>query len=540
MSYLRSILEAVDPAAVEDAAKTASAAAAVYVVFPGRFQPFHNGHLDGVKDAVAKAGTRLTMLFILTSDIVGERSMLNFDERKILIEAGLDACTEIADARDKIMVKKMQGSPFEYRSVVKSMGVSKGHALVIWVTSNEDKDKRQVSTNTVSSPTDIERLLNPETIARRMARKSAEIPGFRLDAFEFSATAQMSAPRVDADAVSGTALRRLIAAGDWDAVQARVPYDVNKYKSILQKLARPLGEAVDPARAKKSAHVQHLAQGKPEAIAAMLDKLADAGAGLIVTQKMDGRPVITFGVDDNGFFVAMGGRQKIRTAEDVREYIAADPKGLAGTAVMFNMFLEYLPKLEPKCGYGADVLFYGGFGYRRELPGGLYGFKANSIWYAAKSDSATAEAIRMAKIGLAVHTRFPREGGVEAVTKDSNGLVDTIDVFIPQTRVRLRPMPGLHALADRIRAADAAEAAAIADEARDALLGAYARSGDLEGLLPETDLPNDMVLTPSSEGLVLHDEDGSTFKVVDPRFKAKAEEFHKQRRERKLAKRETI
>lgn len=523
----------------------------VFVVFPGRFQPFTKGHLDGVKTALDIAGPYLNKLIVLTSDIKGEKSFLSFEERKYLIEEGVKH-----DAR--VVVRQLkEGTPYNYKSILNSIPEidSSKHHLILLVTSADDAN-RVKNAFPINSLEDIENLAGKAGFERRVGMVKNKIGDkFNPKTFVFSAMGKIVMPRVKqgGQKVSGTRVREAIQENNWDVVKELVPYDLTEnVKKILKKLVNVENAVTPPEmKADKGLHLEHLEKAivrpsRREAAVDILQKLINGNKNLVVTQKIDGRPVIIFGRDmDNEFFVGMKDDvlkgKYMKSYDDIEKMHTFDAekagekaemiKGkLGGKIKMFNSLFEVLSGMKIPAGvaYAADVLFYPGFG-NKSMKNNMYAMKPNTTWYIA-TNKDISERIKAAQIGLAVHTKFKMDGVVSnptAVTTATSGLTQIPQVFIPRTQFTLEPLRGVESDLAKFKRTGDIEAI---KKIRNKLLDKYQQL-DLRAEVTTSDI-GDEIASDKGEGLVVHDNtNGNTFKVVDIEgFTKHAREIHATRK----------
>lgn len=523
----------------------------VFVVFPGRFQPFTKGHLDGVVKALDIAGPYLNKMIVLTSDIKGEKSFLSFEERKYLIEEGVKH-----DAR--VVVRQLkEGTPYNYKSILNSIPEidSSKHHLILLVTSSDDAN-RVKNAFPINSTEDIENLAGKAGFEKRVGMVKSKIGDkFNSKTFVFSAMGKIVMPRAKQGGtkVSGTRVREAIQENNWDVVKELVPYDLTEHvKKILKKLVNVENAVTPPEmKADKGLHLEHLEKAiarpsRREAAVDILQKLINGNKNLTVTQKIDGRPVIIFGRDmDNEFFIGMKDDvlkgKYMKSYDDIEKMHTFDAekagekaemiKGkLGGKIKMFNSLFEILSGMKIPAGvaYGADVLFYPGFG-NKQMKNNMYAVKPNTTWYIA-TNKEISERIKAAQIGLAVHTKFKMDGGVSnptAVTTATSGLTPIPQVFIPRTQFVLEPLRGVESDLAKFKRTGDIEAI---KKIRNKLLDKYQQL-DLRAEVTTSDT-GDEIASDKGEGLVVHDNtNGNTFKVVDIEgFTKHAREIHATRK----------
>lgn len=524
----------------------------IFVVFPGRFQPFTKGHLDGIKKALDITEPYLNKLVVLTSDIQGEKSFLSFEERKYLIEEGVKH-------NAKVVVRQLrEGTPYNYKSILNSVPEidSSKHHLIILVTSADDAN-RVKNAFPINSLEDIENLAGKVGFDRRVGMVKNKI-GDKFDpkTFVFSAMGKIVMPRAKQGGIniSATRAREAIRDNNWDEVKELLPYDLNDHvKKILKKLINVENAAIPPEmKADKGLHLEHLEKAilrpsRKEAAFNILQKLIKASRDLIVTQKIDGRPVIIFGRDtDNEFFIGMKDDvlkgKYMKSREDIENFHAFDAekagekaeavKGKLGSKIkMFNSLFEILSGMKIPAGvaYAADVLFYPGFG-NKSIRNNMYAMKPNTTWYIATSKEVSDQ-IKNAQIGLAVHTRFSMDKTVSnpvAVTTTTSGLTSIPQVFIPRTQFPLEPLQGIESDLARFKRTNDIE---IIKKIRNKVLDQY-RQFDLRAEVTASDV-GDEIVSDKGEGLVVHDtSNGNTFKIVDLEgFTKYAREIHATRKQ---------
>lgn len=523
----------------------------VFVVFPGRFQPFTKGHLDGVKTALDIAGPYLNKLIVLTSDIRGEKSFLSFDERKYLIEEGVNH-----DAR--VIVRQLrEGTPYNYKSILNSIPEidSSKHHLILLVTSADDAN-RVKNAFPISSLEDIEELAGKAGFDKRINMvKSKFGDKFNPKTFVFSAMGKIVMPRVKegGQKVSGTRVREAVQDNNWAVVKQLVPYELNdRVMKILKKLVNVENAVTPPEmKADKGLHLEHLEKAiskpsKRESALDILQKLINANKNLVVTQKIDGRPVIIFGRDtDNEFFIGMKDEvlkgKYMKSYDDIEKFHTFDAekagdkaeimkRKLGGKIKMFRSLFEVLSgmKISAGIGYAADVLFYPGFG-NKSTKNNMYAMKPNTTWYIA-TNKEVSERIKAAQVGLAVHTRFKMDKALSnptAVTTATSGLTPIPQVFIPRTQFALEPLRGVESDLAKFKRTGDIEAI---KKIRNKLLDKYQQL-DLRAEVTTSD-KGDEISSEKGEGLVVHDStNGNTFKLVDIEgFTKHAREIHATRK----------
>lgn len=103
----------------------------VIAVFPGRFQPFHKGHLDIYKKLIEKFGK--TNIYIITGDNLNsknkENNPLNFKQKKELIAS-------VGIPKNRII--KMKGSAYNIDNIFSSLKKNKKDFKLIVCFSEKD------------------------------------------------------------------------------------------------------------------------------------------------------------------------------------------------------------------------------------------------------------------------------------------------------------------------------------------------------------------------------------------------------------------
>lgn len=107
------------------------------VVLPGRFQPFHLGHLHIYKQLVSKFGK--DKVYITTSDPkkLDDKNPLTFEQKKKLIEAS-------GIPENKII--EMKGSAYNGEDILKSlhMNPNSGKSLIVSFSEKNHKEKKLI------------------------------------------------------------------------------------------------------------------------------------------------------------------------------------------------------------------------------------------------------------------------------------------------------------------------------------------------------------------------------------------------------------
>ena len=168
------------------------------VVFPGRFNPFHNGHLSIYRELIKKFGAN--NVYIYTSDIVKKpKSPLNFEQKKYLISRIIP--------KDKII--KMTGSAYRIEDIVKDFNVDINTTKIIIALSEKDSLRLIHSAKFKDATISITEMLP--------AKEYAYI--FKIKSFMFG-----NIP------LSASEIRNKIKNQEWDDIKDLVPYDI----TILQ------------------------------------------------------------------------------------------------------------------------------------------------------------------------------------------------------------------------------------------------------------------------------------------------------------------
>lgn len=106
----------------------------VYVIYPGRFQPFHKGHKEVYNNLVNKFGEN--RVFITTTDDTSDmnRSPFNYDEKKkMMIVSGVSA--------DKILQVKNNYNIEAISERLKIRGFDINSDVILFVVSKKDMDE---------------------------------------------------------------------------------------------------------------------------------------------------------------------------------------------------------------------------------------------------------------------------------------------------------------------------------------------------------------------------------------------------------------
>lgn len=176
------------------------------VVFPGRFNPFHNGHLSIYRELIKKFGAN--NVYIYTSDIVKKpKSPLNFEQKKYLISRIIP--------KDKII--KMTGSAYRIEDIVKDFNVDINTTKIIIALSEKDSLRLIHSSKFKDATIPIIEMLP--------AKEYAYI--FKIKSFMFG-----NVP------LSASEIRNKIKNQEWDDIKDLVPYDI----TILQKFEKQFQE----------------------------------------------------------------------------------------------------------------------------------------------------------------------------------------------------------------------------------------------------------------------------------------------------------
>lgn len=176
------------------------------VVFPGRFNPFHNGHLSVYRELIKKFGAN--NVYIYTSDIVKKpKSPLNFEQKKYLISRIIP--------KDKII--KMTGSAYRIEDIVKDFNIDINTAKMIIALSEKDALRLIHSSKFKDATIPIIEMLP--------AKEYAYI--FKIKSFMFG-----NVP------LSASEIRNKIKNQEWDDIKDLVPYDI----TILQKFEKQFQE----------------------------------------------------------------------------------------------------------------------------------------------------------------------------------------------------------------------------------------------------------------------------------------------------------
>lgn len=176
------------------------------VVFPGRFNPFHNGHLSVYRELIKKFGAN--NVYIYTSDIVKKpKSPLNFEQKKYLISRIIP--------KDKII--KMTGSAYRIEDIVKDFNIDINTTKMIIALSEKDALRLIHSSKFKDATIPIIEMLP--------AKEYAYI--FKIKSFMFG-----NVP------LSASEIRNKIKNQEWDDIKDLVPYDI----TILQKFEKQFQE----------------------------------------------------------------------------------------------------------------------------------------------------------------------------------------------------------------------------------------------------------------------------------------------------------
>ena len=135
------------------------------------------------------------------------------------------------------------------------------------------------------------------------------------------------------------------------------------------------------------------------------------GEPVQVTVKWDGAPAIICGIDpaDGEFFVgtksvfAKGEPKLCKSNKDIKNFYSEAP----GLSAKLEKALKYLSKLGIGNVMQGDLMFTADDVTEQEINGKQYlTFTPNTITYAVPADSALADKIRAAKIGIVFHTQY--------------------------------------------------------------------------------------------------------------------------------------
>lgn len=130
---------------------------------------------------------------------------------------------------------------------------------------------------------------------------------------------------------------------------------------------------------------------------------------VVVSQKIDGSPNITFGVNAEGKFW-VGTKSLFNKKTPKINYTPEDINRnheSPGLNKKLNVALRYLPMIRAKGIVSADILFTEDDIKQQTIDNKkMLTFKANTLVYAAEVGTDIARKISVAKIGIAVHTKF--------------------------------------------------------------------------------------------------------------------------------------
>jgi hypothetical protein len=177
---------------------------------------------------------------------------------------------------------------------------------------------------------------------------------------------------------------------------------------------------VDPLETLKGGQLKHLHHQEDEVftngiagvrnVLDQLNALKHGDSSSVLSTKFDGAPSIVLGThpETEKFFVAT----KSAFNKDPKiNYTAADIKknhGHApGLALKLKELLSHGPKLDIKGVVQGDLLFGE---HDKEHDGGNVSFKPNTIRYSIPTNHAEGQKVSKAKIGLAIHTRYDKDG----------------------------------------------------------------------------------------------------------------------------------
>lgn len=178
-------------------------------------------------------------------------------------------------------------------------------------------------------------------------------------------------------------------------------------------------ETEDTGSGKKLKHLTHLEDmpihGGHEGVSAAGEMLDNAHKALLgkktethISTKYDGAPSIVFGYHPkNGrFFVASKSAFNKNPKINYTDKDVDDNHGHApGLAEKLKHALQHLPKIAPKNGvYQGDVMHSG----KKDVTSdkGQFHFQPNTVKYSVDRDTHHGQAIRHAKFGLVVHTKY--------------------------------------------------------------------------------------------------------------------------------------
>jgi len=170
------------------------------VVFPGRFNPFHNGHLSVYQELIKKFGTNNT--YIYTSDkVVKPKSPLNFQQKKTLISKVI--------ASDKI--KEMTKSAYNIEDVANDFGIDINNTKIIIALSEKDADRLIHSDKFKDANVSVQQM--------KPAIEYAYI--FKIKSFMFNKIP-----------LSASQIRDKIKNKEWDKIKDIVPYDITELQKF--------------------------------------------------------------------------------------------------------------------------------------------------------------------------------------------------------------------------------------------------------------------------------------------------------------------
>lgn len=133
---------------------------------------------------------------------------------------------------------------------------------------------------------------------------------------------------------------------------------------------------------------------------------------LNVSVKWDGAPALIFGPDpaDGKFFVATKGAFA-KTPKLAKTHADIDMMYQTGVAATLHLALDELSKLQPKTVLQGDVLFSHQDVKVENISGQQYlTFQPNTILYAVDVNSALAQTIHKAAMGIVIHTMYAGKG----------------------------------------------------------------------------------------------------------------------------------
>lgn len=180
----------------------AKVASKTLVIYPGRFQPFHKGHLSVYELLIKKFGK--DSVYVLTSNKTDTKSPLTFKEKKSLINKVVPS--------SKII--EMKGSAYNAKHIASSLGIPEAslsdHKLIVAL-----------------SQKDADRIKGGKyyEVYKGKTPKNADKAGYVF---------KLPTLKAGDEDISATAIRNAIKEKDWDKVSDLVPYD----KNILKKLQR--------------------------------------------------------------------------------------------------------------------------------------------------------------------------------------------------------------------------------------------------------------------------------------------------------------